>query len=75
MSSLCFYVSSITNAMRGKELLEKNRIRAYISRSIDENTKNGCGYCIYVSSDFEKAQNLLRSSGIRIRGTKQMNDA
>jgi len=75
MSSLCFYVSSITNAMRGKEILEKNGIRAHISRLADENIKNGCGYCVFVYSDFDEAEEILRSSGIRIRGTKKMNDA
>ena len=74
MSSLCFYVSSITNAMRGKAILEQNNIRAFISRSTDETIQNGCGYCLFVSSDFEQAERLLRSIGIRIRGQK-MNDA
>lgn len=49
MGSMCFYVSSVTNAIRGKELLDKNGIRAHISRLADENIKNGCGYCIFVS--------------------------
>ncbi|HCA30145.1 MAG TPA: hypothetical protein DEP23_11540 [Ruminococcaceae bacterium] len=72
---MCFYVSSVTNAMRGKAVLEQNRICSYISRSTDDTIKNGCGYCLLVTSDFEKAEALLRSVGIRIRGSKQMNDA
>lgn len=74
LGSMCFYVSSVTNAIRGKELLDKNGIRAHISRLADENIKNGCGYCIFVSSDYERAESLLRSCGIRIRGARKMND-
>ena len=74
MSSLCL-CSSVTNAMRGKSVLEQNNIRAIISRSTDETVQNGCGYCLFVSSDFKKAESLLQSAGIRIRGKKQMNDA
>jgi hypothetical protein len=74
LGSMCFYVSSVTNAIRGKELLDKNGIRAHISRLADENIKNGCGYCIFVSSDCERAESILRSSGIRIRGARKMND-
>ncbi|MDD3693397.1 MAG: DUF3343 domain-containing protein [Oscillospiraceae bacterium] len=71
---LCFYVSSITNAMRGKSILEQNNIRAFINRSHDECINNGCGYCIIVTSDFEKAERLLRSIGIRIRDQKYADD-
>jgi hypothetical protein len=61
--------------MRGKAVLEQNNIRSFISRSTDETIQNGCGYCLMVSSDFSRAESLLRSVGIRIRGTKKMNDA
>lgn len=46
MSSTIFNVSSVTNAMKGKALLERNGIRAYVSRALDENGNNGCGYSI-----------------------------
>lgn len=75
MSSLCFYVSSITNAMRGKAVLERNGIRAFVSRSRDDCIKNGCGYCVTVMGDFDKAQELLRSVGIRIREQKYSDDS
>ncbi|MDD3832896.1 MAG: DUF3343 domain-containing protein [Oscillospiraceae bacterium] len=74
MSSLCFYVSSITNAMRGKSILEQNGIRAFITRSSDETVKNGCGYCLLVTSDYELAERLLRSTGMRIRDKQIKND-
>lgn len=65
---MIFNVSSVTNAMRGKSLLERNGIRAYVSRTIDENGNNGCGYSIAVQSNPDRAEQLLTSAGIRVRG-------
>lgn len=74
LKSLCFYVSSITNAMRAKAILEQNGIRAFINRSYDDCVKNGCGYCVIVKCHFEKAERLMRSVGIRIRDQKYTDD-
>lgn len=68
MDSVYFNVSSITNAMRGKELLERNGIHGYINRTVDEEGNNGCGYSLLVSGNTAKAESLLRASGIRITG-------
>ena len=68
MDSVYFNVSSITNAMRGKNLLERNGIHGYINRTVDEEWNNGCGYSLLVSGDTAKAESLLRASGIRITG-------
>lgn len=65
---MIFNVSSVTNAMRGKDMLEHNGIRAFVSRTIDENGNNGCGYSIMVDRDADRAEQLLLSAGIRIRG-------
>ena len=50
MDSVYFNVSSITNAMRGKNLLERNGIHGYINRTVDEEGNNGCGYSLLVLS-------------------------
>ena len=68
MDSVYFNVSSITNAMRGKNLLERNGIHGYINRTVDEEGNNGCGYSLLVSGDTATAESLLRASGIRITG-------
>ena len=73
MSKTIFNVSSVTNAMRGKSLLEHNGIRAYVGRTIDANGNNGCGYSITVDKEGNRAERLLVSSGIRIR-SKQWED-
>lgn len=66
MSSTIFNVSSVTNAVKGKALLERNGIRAYVSRALDENGNNGCGYSI-TTDEGERAEPLLTAAGIRIR--------
>ena len=68
MDSVYFNVSSITNAMRGKNLLERTGIHGYINRTVDEEGNNGCGYSLLVRGDTAKAESLLRASGIRITG-------
>lgn len=68
VESMYFNVSSVTNAMRGKKLLEKNGIHGYIHRTVDEEGNNGCGYSLLVSGDVARAEKLLIGAGIRIRG-------
>ena len=43
-------VSSVTNAMRGQRLLESNGIRAIVSRALEPDGTNGCGYSIRVEN-------------------------
>ena len=71
MENTYYHVSSVTNAMRGKSLLERNGIRAYVNRAQDETGNNGCGYSIMVTSQEQKAEELLLSAGIRIRGKRK----
>lgn len=63
-----FQVSSITAAMRGKNVLDRNGIKSYIARAVHDDGKNGCGYSLMVNDNADRAEQLLRSSGIRIRG-------
>lgn len=71
MYSVMFQVSSVTAAMRGKKILERNGIKAYMSRTIRDDGKNGCGYSLTVYDEADKAERLLRSSDIRIRGIRK----
>ena len=43
MSSTTFNVSSVTNAMKGKAILERNGLHAYVSRALDETGKRPAG--------------------------------
>ncbi len=62
-----FHVNSITYAMRGKSILEKNGIRAKIERSADKTDRQGCGYSLIVWGQGDQARGLLTQNGIPIR--------
>ena len=59
-------VGSVTNAMRGRDLLAQNGIAAQVGRA-RPNDVNGCGYTLIVVGDVERARRLLSAAGIRIR--------
>lgn len=59
-------VSSITYAMKGRELLAKRGISAYLERVPHLEGKTGCGYCLYVPQRTEQAVALLRQAGIHV---------
>lgn len=61
-------VGSITNALRGRDYLRSNGIKAYIDRTPKYLDRVGCGYSIFVSGDSDKAANLLKSIGIAVKG-------
>jgi len=61
-------VSSVTNAMRGRSLLERNGLQASIERKLDPAGNNGCGYSLLVNTDPDRVIRLLKAGGIRIQG-------
>ncbi len=65
MDTLVYAVGAVTNAMRGKSVLERGGVRAFIGRDSDSET--GCGYTLTVTGDQQRAQVLLQSAGIRFR--------
>ena len=59
-------VSSVTYAMRGRDLLFKQGIRAYIER-LPRTRETGCGYGLYVPSLVDEAEQILRDARFRVR--------
>lgn len=68
MLTTAFRVNSITYAMRGKSVLEKNGIRVRIERSTDQTRQKGCGYSLIVWGQADLAKRLLIKNNIPIRG-------
>lgn len=64
-------VSSVTNAMRGKTLLEKRGYTVQIQRSSNTQDNNGCGYQLLVRGNALQAREILKQAGIRITGGAQ----
>ena len=58
-------VSSVTYAMKGKEILFVYGIRSYVER-IPKTRETGCGYGVYVPDRTDEAERILRENGIRV---------
>ncbi len=66
MANYKIHVGSITNAMRGKGLLERNGIRAYVHRASNPPDGDGCGYSLLVTGNVSQAEQILRRGGVRV---------
>lgn len=66
MANYFIHVGSITNAMRGKKILEARGIRAYVHRASDPPDGDGCGYSLLVTDKVGQAESILRKSGVRV---------
>lgn len=59
-------VTSITYAIKGRDLLRKQGFRAYIERRTNANGNLGCGYVIIAYGNRRKITESLIASGIKI---------
>ena len=59
-------VSSITYAIKGRDLLRKNGYKSYIEKKTNSNGNSGCGYVIIAFGNRDKIKNLLLVFGIKI---------
>lgn len=66
-------VSSVTYAMKAKELLSRHGIRGYVER-IPRTSETGCGYGVYVSQGADAAEKILRDNNIRVLGRLEQDD-
>ncbi len=58
-------VSSVTYAMKGRDLLFRHGIRGYVER-IPRTEETGCGYGIYVPEGADMAERILLENRIRV---------
>lgn len=59
-------VSSITYAIKGRDLLRKQGYRAYIERKTNSGGNTGCGYVIVAEGNRQRISDVLMSSGVKI---------
>ena len=64
-------VNSVTYAMRGKDILRRHGIRAYIERVSGKQDQIGCGYGLYIPERIDEGIKLLKNAGISIRGFQE----
>lgn len=69
-------VSSITMAMKGRDILFNQGIRAYVERTPQRyNGGRGCSYSIYVPSRSDEAAMVINDNGIKILGRYEKENA
>ena len=69
MEKKLIMVSSVTYAIKGRDLLRSHGIKAYIERTPNASDRVGCGYSIAVSGNVKTAIEILKSAGIKVLGT------
>ncbi len=67
-------VSSITYAMKSRDLLFSQGIKSYVERTTRLKEQQGCGYGVYVPNDTDQAERILAEAGIRIIGRAERDD-
>lgn len=68
MSKPLIMVSSVTYAMKGKQILNSMGIRSEVERTPKRDVKNGCGYSLYVPKDADEAERILKENNIKVLG-------
>ena len=61
-------VSSITYAIKGRDILKRHGYNAYIEKTPAGLDSAGCGYSIFINGDLNRAEEILNSSGIKLNG-------
>lgn len=61
-------VTSVTYAMKAKEVLIRRGIRSDIVRTPKHRSPTGCGYSLYVPKRTDEAVGILNSAGIKVLG-------
>lgn len=74
MSKKGIKVGSVTYAMKGRDLLQKNGYKAYLTRNPHPDDDDGCGYVIYVNDIDRRCFDILKRGGIRVHGTVDLGD-
>ena len=70
MGKSMIMLSSITYAMKSRDILFKNGIKSYVERT-PRSANAGCGYSIYVPDKADEAERILVGAGIKVLGRSE----
>lgn len=59
-------LSAITYAMKGRDILRKHGISAYVERISIEKEGQSCGYGLYIPEKTQDAEEILAKYNIRV---------
>lgn len=74
MSKKGIKVGSVTYAMKGRDLLQRNGYKVYLTRNPHPQEDEGCGYVIYVNNIDKRCFDILKRNGIKVTGTVNLGD-
>lgn len=60
--------SSVTHALRAKEIIEQNGGKATIRKNLNPSKDEGCGYNITATGDAEKIISLIKINKVKYIG-------
>ena len=66
MKEYIITTGTVTYALKGRDLLRRNGIKAYVERITSGKGSAGCGYAIIVESELKRAKDLLSNGGVKI---------
>lgn len=69
MGTHLILVSSITYAIKGRDLLRSHGFKAYIEKTPSKLDSHGCGYSIVVYTEPADVLSILKDANIKILGT------
>lgn len=72
MKKALFTLSSITYAMKGRDLLSSRGIKCEILRVSSGNAHSGCGYGLIVYGDAESAARILSQARVGVLNKKYL---
>ena len=61
-------LSSLTSALRAKDILKQNGIYSKVARIPSSNGKGNCSYGLKINNRLQEAVNILRDNGIKVSG-------
>lgn len=64
--------TSMTTALKARDLLRKHGIGAQVVRTPAKLRKGSCGYSLVVTSNFDKAKELIKESKIPLSGVGRL---
>lgn len=68
MQTYFIITGTVTYAMMGQELLQRQGLNARAGRAAGPLPKTGCGWGIYIKSNPEEAVKKLKQNGVKVLG-------
>lgn len=61
-------LNSVSSALKGKDILDKNNIKSSVERTPKNNVARSCGYSLMVNDGIERAKEILEDNKVIVLG-------